>query len=270
MLGVAVLALAGVLAGSPVKSQTAASGDVRATITYPAPVTHRAVPVRLVVVRAGTRVHDSRVPPHSAVVDGYPIAVDRGGKAIRVRDLDGDGEPEILLDFYAGGAHCCWWTRVYRWEAATRRYRTFSHYWGNQTYRLTDLDRDRRAEIVTRDDRFAYVFASFAGSGFPLRIWTYRAGRLIDTTGTYPALVAKDAARHWRGYRRNRAHCCVRGYLAAWAADQCLLGRCREAFARLRGLSQTFSGRIDRQYFGSAASYLHELRSHLRRTGYLR
>jgi hypothetical protein len=31
-----------------------------------------------------------------------------------VRDLDGDGEPEVLVDFYWGGVHCCFYTDVYR------------------------------------------------------------------------------------------------------------------------------------------------------------
>jgi hypothetical protein len=124
-------------------------------------------------------------------------------------------------------------------------------------YRLADPDRDRRVEFVSADDRFAYAFASFAGSGFPLRIWTYAAGRLSETTRAYPTLIAKDAAKQWRWYRTRRAHGEVRGLLAAWAADQCLLGRCQEALTRLRRLSQP-------------ASYVRKLRAFLRRTGYLR
>ena len=34
-------------------------------------------------------------------------------RSIRVRDLDG-GRPEVLVDFYTGGAYCCWLTLVYR------------------------------------------------------------------------------------------------------------------------------------------------------------
>src|SRR5262245_46897289 len=30
----------------------------------------------------------------------------------RVRDLDADGEPEVFLDTYTGGAHCCSVTHV--------------------------------------------------------------------------------------------------------------------------------------------------------------
>src|SRR5262249_23604484 len=28
--------------------------------------------------------------------------------AVHVQDLDGDGEPEVIVDLYTGGAHCCY------------------------------------------------------------------------------------------------------------------------------------------------------------------
>jgi hypothetical protein len=254
-----------------VKSATAASGNVRARIFYSIPRGEAYFVVRLVVDRAGKRVFDARVAPCSAIkyCGTKPVAVN-DGKALTVRDLDGDDEPEVLLDLYSGAAHCCWWSRIYRWDAHVGTYTTLAHVWGNVDYGLADLNRDQHTEFLSADDRFAYVFTSFARSSFPLQVWTYRAAQLVPTTRSYPALVAKDAAKQWRWYRGAVAQGEVRGFLAAWAADECLLGRCRAAFARLRSLSRTFSDPLDVQHSGSAAEYLRHLRSFLRRTGYLR
>ena len=274
---VATILLAGVIAtaahgsSSPVRTETASSGSVRATITYSIPRGGAYFVVRLTVDRAGRRALDVRVPECTVIqyCGTKPVPI-HGGKALAVSDLDDDGEPEILLDLWSGGVHCCWWSRLYRWNASARRYVTRAHLWGNVAYRLADLDQDRKVEFVSSDDRFAYAFTSFARSSFPLQIWTYHAGRLVDTTRAYRTLVARDARKQWRWYRRDIPSGEVRGYLAAWAADQCLLGRCQAAFARLRRLSPTFSDPTDVAHSGSAASYLRHLRSLLRRTGYWR
>jgi hypothetical protein len=36
-------------------------------------------------------------------------------KSVVARDLDGDGEPEVVLGLYTGGAHCCYYAEVYRY-----------------------------------------------------------------------------------------------------------------------------------------------------------
>lgn len=38
------------------------------------------------------------------------------GNPVKVRDLDADGEPEVLLGLYTGGAHCCFYTLVFRYR----------------------------------------------------------------------------------------------------------------------------------------------------------
>jgi hypothetical protein len=187
-----------------------------------------------------------------------------GRKPIALLDLDLDGEPEIVLDLFWGGAHCCFWSRFYRWDRQRRTYRDFRHLWGNVLYRAEDLEHDGKLDLVTGDDRFAYEFASFAESALPLRIWAYRPTGLVDRTRSYPARIAADAERQWRRYRAARGKSAERSALAAWAADECLLGRGEDAFARLRSLAGELSAS------GEPVSYLRHLRAFLRRTGYLR
>ena len=179
---------------------------------------------RLAVVRDGQKVLDVRVEP-------YPRSTTNEPKAVTVRDLDGDGEPEILVDLWTGGAHCCAWTRIYRWSGST--YTSSAAFWGDLGYRLEDLG-DGGLDLVSGDDRFAYAFSSFAGSGFPLRIWRYGAGRLVDVTGDHRALVARDAAKWWRwGALARRTRSESGGVLAAWAGDEWVLGKGRAALAWL-------------------------------------
>jgi hypothetical protein len=212
------------IAGPPVHHLSASGGDVRATVSY-VQARRWSWYSRLAVVRDGRRVLDVRVRP-------YPRETTNEPQSVAVRDLDGDGEPEILVDLWTGGAHCCLWTRIYSWNGET--YTSVGTVWGDLDYRLEDLG-DGGLDLVTGDDRFAYAFSSFAASGFPLRILRYRAGRLADVTAAHRPLVARDAARQWGYYRAaRRRHDEVEGVLAAWAADESLLGKGTAALDWLR------------------------------------
>jgi hypothetical protein len=256
----------------PVTSVMAKSGATSARLSYSIPHGAAYFHATLTIDRSGEREFAGTVEPYSEQLEfsgTKPVAV-HGGKPLTVTDLDGDGEPEVLVDLYWGGVHCCWSSRIYRWHPTKAAYISSAQLWGNFAYRLVDLDQDRQLEFVSADNRFAYEFTSFAGSSFPLQIWTYRGGRLLDTTRDYPALVADDARQEWRRYRdelgRSAEDRVTRGFLAAWAADECLLDRCDQAFATLYEVREDFA----HEDFGSAAEYLKHLHGFLDRTGYLR
>jgi hypothetical protein len=146
---------------------------------------------------------------------------------VKVLDLDGGG-PEVLLDLYTGGAHCCAVSLILRWDATARRYRSTFVLWGNYGQRLADLDHDGRREFVAYDERFIYEYSAYVFSSAPVRIWSYRAGRLVDVTRRYPAQIGRNAAVNLGYYRKGRGDTNkvdVRSYVAAYVADQYLLGR---------------------------------------------
>jgi hypothetical protein len=214
--------------------------------------------VHLTIIRQG------KVAFQAAVPYAYPAGYGTQ-RSIRLLDLDGDSEPEVLLDLYSGGAHCCFSSTVYRYAGAS--YQTHAHFWGNLPYRLADLNHDRKREFITADDRFAYAFSSFAFSGFPIQIWTYDAGRFSNVTRSYPSLIRADAARMWRDYgslRRQRYE--TEGALAAWAADQYLLHHRALVWRRLRESAR--AGLLTGNYRPTA--YLRKLRLFLGRLGYAR
>jgi hypothetical protein len=270
-LGVALLAAISLLQGQPPREQ-AVLANVRVALFYS--VKKKTVPrtftnFRIQIARDDVVLLEQAVPPYPGR-ESYGVEPANYGekRSIFVRDLDGDGEPEVLLDLYWGGAHCCFWSRVYRYDQAGR-YRVSLHFWGNPSYRLRDLNADSKPELVTADDRFAYRFASFAFSGLPVRIWSYAAGRFTDATRRFPKQIAGDAGRQWRLYRGpGLKYHETRGFLAAWAADEYLLGRGKQVDKALRLALRR--GDLSGSFPRDPSAFIRQLKRFLRATGYLR
>jgi hypothetical protein len=184
--------------------------------------------------------------------------------SVSLTDLDGDGEPEVVLDLYWGGAHCCWYTQIYRYVGGRHGYRTNVHIWGNFGYVLADLEHDGKQELVTRDDRFSYAFSSFADSRWPVRILSYRQGGLMVVTHEYVSEIRRDSTALWHEAMSRKRTRSNQGVIAAWAADQCMLGRCKAAFRTIDRLSRT--GRIHGER--TRMAFERRLRRFLTRTGY--
>ncbi len=156
-------------------------------------------------------------------------------ESVRVRDLDADGEPEVMVTLAIGGAHNRSYSLVFTHDPSTRRYRALWHWWHEDRPTIVDLNRDGATEFVATDRRFAYEFTSFAGSYFPVQVWTYRRGSLSNATTAYASLIREDAGRLWRWYlaERRRSDPEVRGILAAYQADKYLLGEQNDGWRRL-------------------------------------
>jgi hypothetical protein len=222
---------------------------------------------RLTITRDGVKSFSARLrkPPHGGF-DAQPAGYFAHRRSVSVTDVDGDGEPEVVLDLFWGGAHCCWYTQVYRYVPATRHYTALVHVWGNFGYVLADLDHDGAQELVTRDDRFSYAFASFADSRWPVRILRYKAGMLTVETPSYPIEIGRDANALWHAAMNPKRKASNQGIVAAWAADECLVGHAKVAFKTIDRLSR--SGKIHGEL--SRTRFEQKLRRFLRRTGYLR
>jgi hypothetical protein len=192
-----------------------------------------------------------------------------------VRDLDRDCELEVVVDTYTGGAHCCLHSRVFRYLPTREAYAGTFHDWGNGGYRLKNIDGQGPLELVSNDDRFAYAFTAFAASAFPVQLWRFDHGRLLDVTRDFPAQIERDATALWKLYEQvrddRRGPQDVRGVLAAWYADQCLLGRAADASARLETIRKRgeLGPRPDFAGWPQGSAYVRELRTFLRKLGYL-
>jgi hypothetical protein len=261
----AVLAASAAAAPKP-HAERAQSGDVDAVFTYTYDrAKFRFGKQRLTIVRLGETRFSARLrKPPLGGFNAQPARYFEHRPSVSISDLDGDGEPEVVLDLYWGGAHCCWYTQIYRFVDGRLGYRTNVHVWGNFSYVLADLEHDGKQELVTRDNRFSYAFSSFADSRWPVRILRYRQGGMTIVTRQYASEIRRDSTALWHEALSRKKTRGNQGVIAAWAADQCLLGRCTQAFTTIDRLSRT--GRIHGER--TRVAYERRLRAFLARTGY--
>jgi hypothetical protein len=248
---------------------TRAAGAVQATFTWAAAQYGNKDP-HLVVTRAGAPAYDG-----SSIAAGSPCAEPEAGctfaasgkrdAPLQVVDLDADGEPEILVDAYTGGAHCCALNEILRFDGTT--YAPFEAPWGNIGYELKDLDADGRPEFVTADDAFSYAFSSYAGSFHPPLVLDFDAaakGSFTDVTRRFPALARKNMKDALHALSRaRRGHYETLGPVAAYVADLYLLGRGRDVRpylqrARKRGDLRNASGRAPKSFDRKLLAFLHK------------
>lgn len=264
----AALALATPAAGAAKHVvETAVGGGVEADFSYDFSAPYRFTHPHLTIKRSEVVLLDLALKPLQTYAQVVPARYFEHAKSVSIQDLDADREPEVVLDLYWGGAHCCWYTNVYRYDPSGNRYLLTRHFWGDAGYRASDLDRDGRREFVSGDSRFAYVFTDFADSSWPLQIWSYRGGRFVDVTRTFPHQIRGNARRQWRWALSKQRRANNVGFLAAWAADQCLLGHERSAFRQLDALGRQH--RLGLGWDKTAKRFVRHLQTFLRRTGYL-
>ena len=243
----AALAVPQAASASDAGSITKSSGAVAATLAWQGPtgkygygVTHP----HLTITRAGAVAFDMEITDVCGVgcelVEDTPEFADYS--ILKVADLDGDGEPEVLVDTFTGGAHCCTITRFYSYRPATGTYtRDPSYNWLDTGYKLVDLDGDGKPELSGFDPSFAYAFSSYAGSQFPPLVFSFRRdvttgkGSPTDVTRHFPELIKPHAARMLRAIRKAKKDGTyeIQGTIAAYAADEYLLGKGSVARAEL-------------------------------------
>jgi hypothetical protein len=213
------------------KSQTASLGAVTATLSYTPVGGLQFANVRLKIVRAGVQMLDQDLGKMCDLCSGAgPVS---GGKAVHVRNLDGAGspEPEVYVDLTSGGVHCCFIVPLFRLSDDGTHYESLVHDFGNAGYELKDLNRDGVPEIVTRDDVFYGAFTAYAASGAPVQVLRYDRGALRDVSRLFPEQVRPDL-REWRtviAQQKRLRDGELRGVVAPYVADECLLGRCAAA-----------------------------------------
>jgi hypothetical protein len=158
--------------------------------------------------------------------------------------------------------------QIFHYDQTRGAYAINQHDFGDPTPRLADLNGDRRQELVSADDRFAYEFTSYAFSGLPLQVWSFSEGRLQDVTRAFPGAVSRDATAQLRRFRSWRRQGLGLGFIAAWAADEDLLGR-RAAVQRLLGAeARRHRLRSSDRLSPGGYAFIGKLDRFLRSTGY--
>ncbi len=212
-------------------TQTASSGGVTATFTYHASANGFTYHDTLTIARGGKVVY-SGVPSTPLCRTGCAPGAFQG-KSVHVLDLEHNGTRDVVLDLFSGGANCCLFEVVYYPSGST--YRSTRRDFGNQGAVLVDLRHNGRREFRSANPAFTGAFTDDAASGAPIQILTFGHGAFHDVTRSYPKLVAKDASR-WLGIYTSMAKqhwSDTEGVIAAWTADEYMLGRKAQAQAYL-------------------------------------
>jgi hypothetical protein len=191
-------------------------------------------------------------------------------RAVFIRQLDGTGPPEVVINLWSGGMHCCSESWIFTGVHLAKK--TWGHF---NPPKLRDADGDGKPEFHGIDTGFAYAWGSFASSRFPAKVWSYAGGTINDVTRSFPAEVQADMARQYAGYQEcltgenpNRSEC-VRGALAAYAADGYSLGQGDQAMAVVQAAvdaGQADPGPGDDS--SAMPDYLEKLRQTLHDLGY--
>lgn len=210
-------------------SVTAGSGGVSATFSY----SGKQIPyknLRLTISQGGQVVYDQ--PVTAADCTPYCAPGDLGPRqsALRVLDLESDGHPDVVLGLFSGGAHCCFIDQVFSFDPGTMTYTKTERNFQNSGAAIEHLG--GRYVFVSANNNFAYEYSSFAFSGLPIQIFKFANHSFLDVTRNHPSLIKPDAALWWKAFTHNYGQ--GEGFVAAWAADEYLLGKAALVNSRLQ------------------------------------
>lgn len=193
---------------------------------------------------------------------------------VAVRDLDG-GEPEVIVDMFTGGAHCCQVNLILRWDAAAKRYRSQLADFGNYGRRVVDLDKDGLPEFSAYDERFIYEYTAYVFSSAPPQVTQYRQGKWVDVTRDFPVLIKANAAyalKQFAKLKKAPTEFDARAFVATYVADQYLLGQGEVGERALQAALAKGILYKGKMYLGTpaGAAFVAFLHKDLRKWGYIR
>lgn len=176
----------------------------------------------------------------------------------------GAADPTVVLGFNSGFMHCCFAVRAISIAPGgpqSTQDLELGNWWG------TVETHDGRAIVVTADNRFAYAFTSFAGSGMPVMVYEVSGGDFVVTSRNYPDLLTADAAKWWQTINgpQNSGQG-ILGVVAPWVADECELGQSGYAWAWVNKLNA--EGKLTGPIAPTGSAYVAALRTFLSKTGY--
>ena len=271
-LASAVAALA-MPAGAMGQTDGAVETDVSTNGNVVAELSHRETDsFRVKITRDGAVLYDR---PIGGRCNEFCMATDSAltGRHIGFRDLDGSGEPEVIVDVHSGGTSCCVLVFAFAYDSASNTYRR-TRLDSGAGFVVRDYDRNGVLDLVGDDFRFRALFTCGACGARPIRIWNWSRAGFEVVTESFPARIRAHARRMRRLYaraRRSRDAAFVKGALNPYVGDLCLLDRCGDGFRLVRAALRR--GELARRSPFDLAplgrEYVRALKRYLRRTGYL-
>src|SRR3954454_12035040 len=123
----AALLLVAAPAAAKSKTETAASGQVTATLSYDYKQTRFGTAdfqnMRVTVERSRVRLVEKTLGPECRYCTPWPAGgANQDAPSIFVRDLDAYNQREVLGCLYTGRANCCYYSPPWRFDEAQNKY----------------------------------------------------------------------------------------------------------------------------------------------------
>ena len=254
------------LAAGKATTQTASAGGVKATLTFSGSAP-KVTDMRLRIVRAGQERYDQPVSSRYCAKRCDPALLGPHTSSVRVLDIESDGQPDVILELYTGGANCCLVDQVLSFDPGVMTYTKSEHDFFNAGASITKLGGAWR--FVSADGHFQCAFTDCADSGEPIQIFKFGGRRQFsDVTRAYPRLITHDAAKWMKLFKQHLTNGV--GLIAPWAADEELLGRNAKVQSTLKALAAKGALRDGGVGPATGQRFVKALNSMLRRFGYLK
>lgn len=249
------------------------SGSIRVNARYQKKIVEEGVIEKVPSVTVF--VNENPVITLTGEVSNFPAAL------VQIAEMDSSNNtPEIILQSYSGGAHCCTNVQIATQDRDSNKWQAIEvgSFDGapDTPNSILDLDGDGQYEFVTVDNRFLYTFDSYAGSVAPPQIWSLQKTQAVDVTkkSEYQYYLRKELQELWKWLEQNNDK--GNGFWAGYVAWKALLGEEIDAWERMLknyDKSQTYCSQYDRETYdciGVQENFPSALRSFLVETGYLK
>jgi hypothetical protein len=205
-------------------TETVKAGPVSATLSWDAGEDDLAN-VRLSISRSGTVVFDRAIPKVCSQ-ECDPSVPDSDN--FQLIDLDGDGEPEVVVNAETG--ECCdEMIGIYGFDAAAGTYTELAKNLGDSLVDIDDTDNNGTIEIVGNDQRFENLVPGHTSLFFPPVVYAYEhpasGPQLVDRTRS--SLVVVSASAEILKFVLDDlkdADALSKIYVGSYVADEYLLG----------------------------------------------
>ena len=128
-----------------------------------------------------------------------PIRVDMASALhdLTGSDLNADGYPDLVVETYSGGAHCCFGTQMFSLRPGAPVL-ILQKPESNAGGYFENLGTDTLSEFITYDDSFAYQYCPYAAGVLVKVILAYDPGqdRYLPASPRFPEQYAEDLATH--------------------------------------------------------------------------
>src|SRR5690349_7854127 len=212
--------------GTNAGTETVTAGPVSATLAWDGGE-DGPQNTRLTISRAGAAVFNQAI---SNVCGSSCTRYIAESDTFQLDDLDGDGEPEVLVIAYPD--ECCDQNiGIYGFDATKGTYTELAQNLGEASVSVKNVSSERGDEIVTTDQRMENLVPDHTTLFFPPRVFGYERGaggpKLVDRTRSSLSLV-REAASDLKEFILNDlkdADAYSKMYIGSYVAEEFMLGR---------------------------------------------